>query len=54
MNLGHGLGQNRYGGAVLDSILGLGIILIGAFLLYHLGLTFQQVLRGAGAFFGIR
>jgi hypothetical protein len=53
VNLGRGLRRSGHGGAVLDSIVGLGIVLIGAFLLYHLGLTFQEILHGAAGFFGI-
>lgn len=41
------------GGVVLDLVLAAGIVLIGAFLLYSLGLTFHQILYGAGRFFGL-
>lgn len=44
---------NRRGGAVLDTILGLGIVLLGSLLLFHVGLTFHEVLRGAEGFFGL-
>jgi hypothetical protein len=41
------------GGVVLDVILAFGIILVGAFLLFEMGLTFHQVIRGAERFFGV-
>jgi len=41
------------GGALLDAIVGLGVVLVGAFALYHLGLTFTEIVHGAGAFFGV-
>ena len=42
----------RRGGVVLDLILGLGFVLIGAFVLGLLGLSFGEKLQGAGKFFG--
>lgn len=53
MNLGRGLRGTRRGGVVLDLILGFGILLVGAFLLYHVGITFHEILHGAKGFFGV-
>ena len=36
----------------MDLILGLALVLLGAFALYSLGLTFGQVVHGAEHFFG--
>jgi hypothetical protein len=41
------------GGALLDAVLSLGFVLVGSFALYHLGLTFSEIVRGARAFFGL-
>jgi len=38
---------------LLDAILALGMILVGAFVLYHAGLTFHSLLHGAERFFGV-
>jgi hypothetical protein len=43
----------RRGGVVLDLILGVGLVLLGAFLLGLLGVSFGEILRGAGRFFGL-
>ncbi|HTP53391.1 MAG TPA: hypothetical protein VML94_00265 [Thermoplasmata archaeon] len=40
------------GGVLLDAVVSLGVVLVGAFALYHFGLTFSQILRGASGFFG--
>jgi hypothetical protein len=47
-----GLARARRGGMLLDAVLGFGVIVVGAFLLYHAGLTFHQLLNGAERFFG--
>jgi hypothetical protein len=41
------------GGVLLDGVLALGIVLVGAFALAHVGLTFREVLSGAEQFFGL-
>ena len=41
------------GGVLLDAVLALGLVLVGASVLSHLGLTFTEILRSAGRFFGI-
>jgi hypothetical protein len=53
MGVGRGLRTNRRGGVVLDVVLVFGIILVGAFLLYHAGFTFHELLYGAERFFGV-
>lgn len=45
--------RSRRGGSLLDAVLALGFILVGSFALYHLGLTFSEIVRGASAFFGL-
>jgi hypothetical protein len=42
----------RRAGVVLDLILGVGVILVGAFVLAHLGLSFGEIVSGARRFFG--
>ncbi|MGA8302360.1 MAG: hypothetical protein WA691_05715 [Thermoplasmata archaeon] len=46
------LRKHRTGGVVLDMILGAALVILGAFALSTLGYTFQQILNGAGRFFG--
>jgi hypothetical protein len=53
MHLRPGLRRTLRGGVVLDVVLAFGLILVGAFLLYHLGLTFHTILLGAERFFGV-
>jgi|HubBroStandDraft_1064217.scaffolds.fasta_scaffold336920_2 hypothetical protein len=53
MHLLRGVRINRRGGVVLDLILGIGIVLVGAFLLFDLGFTFHMILHGAERFFGV-
>jgi hypothetical protein len=50
---GRQLRAERGGGAILDVILGFGVILVGAYLLYQVGLTFHALLFGAERFFGL-
>jgi hypothetical protein len=49
--LGRRLRSSQRAGVVLDLIVGSGIVLVGAFLLYHVGLTFHEILHGAERFF---
>jgi hypothetical protein len=44
--------RNRQGGVILDSVLSLGIVLVGAFCLESLGISFSELLHGALRFFG--
>jgi len=53
MGLGRGLRASSRGGVVLDVVVAMGLILAGAFLLVHLGITFHAILRGAERFFGV-
>jgi hypothetical protein len=53
VNVSRRLRSSRSGGVVLDLILGFGIILVGAFVLYDVGLTFHTILHGAARFFGV-
>ena len=53
MRLGLSLRVNSRGGILLDAVLVLGIVMVGAFLLYGVGLTFHTILRGAEHFFGL-
>lgn len=46
------LRSDRRGGVVLDLVLALGLILLGAFALHQLGYSFHQILVGAEQFFG--
>lgn len=45
--------MNQRGGALLDLVLAMGLILLAAFVLWTLGITFGEILNGAGHFFGI-
>ncbi|HTT46114.1 MAG TPA: hypothetical protein VMH38_08930 [Thermoplasmata archaeon] len=44
---------DRRGGVVLDLIVGSALVLLGAFALASLGITFPEILRGASRFFGL-
>jgi hypothetical protein len=44
---------NTRGGLLLDLVLAAGTVLIAAFLLTLLGLSFAELLSGAGRFFGL-
>ena len=44
--------RGQRGGLLLDAVLSLGVVLLGAFVLAHFGLTFAEILRGAARFFG--
>jgi len=43
---------DRRGGVLLDLVVGLALVLLGAFALSALGISFHEILRGAGRFFG--
>jgi hypothetical protein len=45
--------RSHRGGVLLDGVLALGVVLVGAFALSHFGLTFSEILQGAGRFFGL-
>jgi hypothetical protein len=47
------LRRNRRAGLLLDVVLAMALIIIGAFVLYQGGLTFHTILHGAERFFGI-
>ena len=53
VRFGRGLRGDRRGGVLLDIVLALGLILIGAFLLNAMGLSFHSILHGAERFFGV-
>ncbi|MGA8663962.1 MAG: hypothetical protein WB809_02685 [Thermoplasmata archaeon] len=53
MELGRNLRRTHRAGVVLDLVLALGVMLVGAFLLYHVGLTFHSILHAAARFFGV-
>jgi len=46
------LRENRRGGLLFDAVVVLGVVLVGAYLLYGAGLTFHTLLHGAEHFFG--
>jgi hypothetical protein len=43
---------NPRGGVLLDLVLVVALVLLGAFALNYLGVTFSQILNGASHFFG--
>ena len=43
--------RSQKAGVLLDAVLALGLVLIGAYALAHVGITFSQVLHGARFFF---
>lgn len=45
--------MDQQGGVLLDAVLALGLILVAAFALNALGVTFPQILQGAEQFFGM-
>ena len=47
------LRTGRHGGVVLDLILAVAFVLLGAFVLDRLGISFADLLRRAGQFFGV-
>ena len=47
------LRTSRRAGVVLDLVVGAALLILGAFVLASVGLTFQQVLHGALHFFGL-
>jgi hypothetical protein len=44
---------NRRGGLLLDAVLSLGLVLLGAYALDSLGISFAHLLHGALHFFGV-
>jgi hypothetical protein len=46
------LHQTRRGGLLLDAVLAIGALLLGAFVLAHFGISFSEVVNGARQFFG--
>jgi hypothetical protein len=47
------LRRNRRAGVLLDAVLGLGAVLLGAFALDTLGISWTEILHGASRFFGV-
>jgi hypothetical protein len=47
------LGKSHRAGVLLDAIVGLALIVLGAFALNSLGLSFHEILHGAARFFGL-
>jgi len=43
---------NRRGGVLLDTVLSFGLVILGAYALNSMGLTFGELLHGALRFFG--
>jgi len=41
------------GGVVLDLVLALGLLLLAAFALHEVGVSFRMILHGAERFFGV-
>jgi hypothetical protein len=46
------LARHRRGGVLLDAVLVLGIVLIGAWMLQTAGISFHEIVHGAARFFG--
>jgi len=46
------LRRNRIGGVLLDLVIGTALVMLGAFALASLGITFPEILHGASRFFG--
>jgi hypothetical protein len=44
---------NRRGGVLLDAVVSIGLILLGAYALESVGISFGQLLHGALRFFGL-
>jgi hypothetical protein len=44
---------NRRGGVLLDAVIALGLVILGAYALDMLGLSFREILHGALHFFGL-
>ena len=44
--------RNRRGGVLLDAVLSLALLLVGAFILESVGISFTVLLHGAARFFG--
>lgn len=46
------MARHRRGGVLLDAVLVLGLVLVGAWLLQSAGISFHEILHGAARFFG--
>jgi len=46
------LPRNHRGGVLLDAVVVLGLVLIGAWMLQSVGLSFGELVHGAARFFG--
>jgi hypothetical protein len=44
---------DRRGGVILDLVLALGLVLLGAYGLETIGISFHEILHGALRFFGL-
>ncbi len=44
---------NQRGGVLLDLVLSFALVMVGAFALESIGITFAQLLHGATRFFGL-
>jgi hypothetical protein len=44
--------QSRRGGVLLDAVIAMGMILLMAYALDRLGISFAEILQGAAHFFG--
>ncbi|MGA8302777.1 MAG: hypothetical protein WA691_08595 [Thermoplasmata archaeon] len=44
---------NQRGGVLLDGVLAIAFVLVGAFALESVGITFHVLLHGASRFFGL-
>jgi|HubBroStandDraft_1064217.scaffolds.fasta_scaffold23723_5 hypothetical protein len=44
---------NRKGGILLDAVLSLALLVVGAFLLESIGISFGEIVHGAMRFFGL-
>ncbi len=45
--------HNSRGGVLLDAVLVLAFVLVGAYLLHSAGLSFHDLVHGAESFFGL-
>lgn len=46
------IARNRRGGVLLDAVLALAIILVGAWMLQSAGISFHELVHSAARFFG--
>lgn len=45
--------RSSRGGVLIDAVLALGLLLLAAFALERIGISFEEILRGALRFFGL-